>query len=101
MKNFLIFGLLNDIPNLFPINPSLINATTDGYGACITLLRMGYSTYPSIEISALFCCITSILVFTGFSYLGSAIFHLGSNLISPISKIPVIDEKNASVNDIV
>ena len=101
LRNFLIFGLLNDIPNLFPINPSMINAVSDGYSILIILLRMGFQTYPSPSISVLFYCLTSIIVFTSFFYLGSALYHLGFMLKSNLSRITTIDTMNNPAKDLV
>ena len=101
LRNFLIFGLLSDIPNLFPIRPSMINAVSDGYSASIMLLRMGFPVYPSLPISALFYGLTAILVFSSFFYLGSAFYHLGFSLKLNLSRITVIDTINNRVNDLV
>ncbi|MFX0171441.1 MAG: hypothetical protein ACFE9L_05930 [Candidatus Hodarchaeota archaeon] len=73
---FLIFGLLNNLINLFPILPAISGSVNDGYGICIVLLRMGHSTYPSAEFSFLFLYIASLVTLVSFYYLGSCLYHL-------------------------
>ena len=100
IQNFIIFGLLHDIPNLFPITPSLINAITDGYSISILLLRMGVPVYPSLPICTLFCNLTSIFVFASFFYLGSAVYYLGMSIKTRLSKFKAVEPSNEPSNTI-
>jgi hypothetical protein len=75
-EKFLIFGLLNNLINLFPILPVMLGSVNDGYGICIILLQMGYSTYPSAQLSFLFLYMASLLALVSFYYLGSCLYHL-------------------------
>ncbi|MFX0149185.1 MAG: hypothetical protein ACFFAJ_00235 [Candidatus Hodarchaeota archaeon] len=75
-KKFLIFGLLINLINLFPILPAMLGSVNDGYGICIILIRMGHSTYPSVEFSFLFLYIASLVTLVSFYYLGSCLFYL-------------------------
>jgi hypothetical protein len=75
-KKFLLFGLLYDLTNLFPIIPSILGVTNDGYSISVILLRMGYSTFPSFLISMLFSYCMVFLVLIAYYNLGSCIFHL-------------------------
>ncbi|MFX0182492.1 MAG: hypothetical protein ACFE95_05340 [Candidatus Hodarchaeota archaeon] len=75
-EKFLIFGLLNNLINLFPILPVMLGSVNDGYGTCIILLRMGYSTYPTIQVSFLFLYMASLVVLVSFYYLGSCLYYL-------------------------
>jgi hypothetical protein len=76
IKKFLLFGLLSDLPSLFPILPSVLGDTNDGYGICVLLLRMGFLTYPSYSISVIFSILAVISTLLSIYYLGSLIFNL-------------------------
>jgi hypothetical protein len=75
-KKFLIFGLLYDLTNLFPILPSILGASNDGYSISVILLRMGYSTLPSFSMSIIYSCAAILLVLVAYYYLGSCIYYL-------------------------
>jgi len=85
-EKFLIFGLLNNLINLFPILPVMLGSVNDGYGICIILLRMGYSTYPSAQLSFLSLYMASLVALVSFYYLGSCLYHLLSILSFKIQK---------------
>ncbi|MHA2224945.1 MAG: hypothetical protein ACXAC8_07060 [Candidatus Hodarchaeales archaeon] len=83
-RKYLFFGLLGDIPNLFPIMPSILGLVNDGYAISIILLRMGYYTYPSTIISIIFSCLTFIFVLFSYYYLGKIIYTI---IVSPKIKL--------------
>lgn len=76
IKKYLIFGLLADIPNLFPIFPSSLGSTTDGYAIYMYLHQMGYVPLFSANFSYLLSWISIFLVCTSFYFLGSFFFQI-------------------------
>jgi len=75
IEKYLIFGLLFDIPNLFPIFPSN-GIVTDGFRAWINLHVLANFPFPSIQFSYLFIGIASVVTFFSLFYLGSSIYHI-------------------------
>lgn len=75
LEKYLIFGLLCDIPNLFPIFPSN-GIITDGFRTWINLHVLANFPFPSIEFSYLFIGIASVVTFFSLFYLGSSIYHI-------------------------
>ncbi|MFX0183810.1 MAG: hypothetical protein ACFE95_12070 [Candidatus Hodarchaeota archaeon] len=78
---FLIFGLLADFPNLFPILPSSLGSVTDGYVIYSYLHKMGYfPSFPS-NLSYFLSLISMIMVLISFYLLGSFLYHIGLLII--------------------
>ncbi len=84
IQRFLLFGFLFNLTNLFPILPSMLGSTNDGYAVTVILLRMGFSTYPSVYISMLFAYLAVIFVLISYFCLGSCIYHV---ITIPTSKL--------------
>jgi hypothetical protein len=75
-RNFLLFGLLSDIPNLFPILPTVLGAPSDGYLTWIYLHVLISLPFPTAEFSIIWSSIASILIIASYYCLGSSIYHL-------------------------
>ncbi len=75
-QRFLLFGLIYNLTNLFPILPSMLGSTNDGYAVTVILLRMGFSTYPLVYISILFASLAVILILISYYCLGSCIYYV-------------------------
>jgi hypothetical protein len=74
-KPYLLFGLLSDLPNLFPILPSVINAPTDGFILYSFLSQMAYIPPLSSGVSYFFSLASFIIVLMSFYFLGSFIYQ--------------------------
>ncbi|MHA2175904.1 MAG: hypothetical protein ACXABI_13805 [Candidatus Hodarchaeales archaeon] len=75
-KRFMIFGIVYDLTNLFPILPSVLGTTNDGYAISVILLRMEIFILPTIYSSIFFSCLAFFFVLISYYYLGSSIYHL-------------------------
>lgn len=83
IRYYLLFGLLSDLPNLFPILPTSIGALSDGYLIWIYLHVLINLPYPTAVFSIIWTSIASIMIFTAYYYLVSIFFQL-INLINQI-----------------
>ncbi|MHA1969630.1 MAG: hypothetical protein ACW964_17760 [Candidatus Hodarchaeales archaeon] len=72
---YLIFGLLSDIPNLFPILPASFGTASDGYSAWIYLYVLINLPFPTLAFSIIWTSIASIVIFTAYYYLGCTFYH--------------------------
>lgn len=80
-RKFIIFGLLADFPNLFPILPFSLGSVTDGYVIYSYIHQMGYiPSFPS-NLSYFLSLISMIMVLISFYFLGSFLYHIGLLLI--------------------
>ncbi len=86
IKFYLLFGLLSDLPNLFPILPSTIRSPTDGYIIHSFLSHMGFLPLLSSRVSYFFSLSSFIVVLVSFYFLGSFIFQLLILFLKPESK---------------
>ena len=78
LKCYLIFGLLSDIPNLFPIYPQQ-GMFPDGFRVWLYLHELINLPYPTPQFSMIWQGISSILMIFSFYFLGKSVFHLLSN----------------------
>jgi hypothetical protein len=74
-KLYLLFGLLSDLPNLFPILPSTIRSPTDGFILYSFLSQMNFIPLLSSGVSYFFSLASFIVVLISFYFLGSFIFQ--------------------------
>lgn len=72
LEKYLLFGLLSDIPNLFPIYP-VEGFYSDGFRIWLLLRELIHLPTPTYQFSLIFVGIASILVFFSTYYLGSCI----------------------------
>jgi hypothetical protein len=75
IRFYLIFGLLSDLPNLFPVLPTSFGAVSDGYNAWIYLYILINLPFPTLAFSVIWTSITSIVIFTSYYYLGCTFLH--------------------------
>ncbi|UCE12161.1 MAG: hypothetical protein JSV04_08120 [Candidatus Heimdallarchaeota archaeon] len=74
-RKYLIFGLLADFPNLFPIFPYSLGGTTDGYAIYMYLYQMGYLPLFPGSFSYVLSLISFFLVLGSFYFLGSFFYQ--------------------------
>ncbi len=94
---FLLFGLLSDLPNLFPILPSGIGSPTDGYITYSFLSQMGFFPILSIRISSFFSLFSFFIVLISFYFLGSFIFNLLKFLLNRNPRIKIRDQEEINL----
>ena len=94
---FLLFGLLSDLPNLFPILPSAIRSPTDGYIIYSFLSHMGFLPILSSGVSYFFSLSSFIIVLISFYFLGSFIFQFITLILERISKSKTTEEEKIQV----
>ena len=73
-QKYALFGLLCDIPNLFPTYP-VEGAITDGFRSWLFLHDLMNLPYPTPQFSLLLTAIASVLIFYSSFYLGSFLFQ--------------------------
>ncbi len=76
LRNFLLFVLLSDLPNLFPILPTYLGALSDGYSAWIYLHVLISLPFPTMEFSVIWSSFASIMIIFSYYCLGLTIYHL-------------------------
>lgn len=86
VKLYLLFGLLSDLPNLFPILPSAIRSATDGYIIYSFLSHMEFLPLLSSRVSYFFSLSSFIIVLISFYFLGSFLFQFLIFFLKPESK---------------
>ncbi|MFX0013034.1 MAG: hypothetical protein ACFFB2_04335 [Promethearchaeota archaeon] len=88
---YFFFGVLADLPNLFPIFPSSLGFVTDGYAISACLSQMGNPPLISNQLSYFFSLISILIVLTSFFFLGSFLYHLGELLLNEIEEKEMIE----------
>ncbi len=76
IRYYLIFGLLADFPNLFPILPTSLGAFSDGYLIWIYLCVLINLPYPTAVFSIIWSSFASIMIFFAYYFLVSTFFQL-------------------------
>ena len=85
---YALFGLLCDLPNLFPTYPTE-GAITDGFRIWVYLHELVNLPYPTPQFSLLLTAITSIIIFYSSFYLGSFLFEIFTTPVGKLQKHPV------------
>ena len=75
LEKYLLFGLLSDLPNLFPMYPTE-GLSSDGFWIWILLHELVHLPAPTYQFSLIFVGVASVLVFFSSYYLGSCIHCL-------------------------
>ncbi len=86
-QKYALFGLLCDLPNMFPTYPSE-GAVTDGFRAWIFLHDLINLPYPTPQFSFLFAAIASVIIFYSSFYLGSFLYEIFILLAVKLQKHP-------------
>ena len=97
IKKYLIFGLLCDIPNLFPTYP-IEGIVTDGFRIWVYLHDLMNLPYPTPQFSLLFTVIASVVVFYSSFYLGSFVYETLLTFADKLHKQPVHPTTTAILN---
>ncbi|MHA2156278.1 MAG: hypothetical protein ACXABU_13110 [Candidatus Hodarchaeales archaeon] len=82
-QKYVFFGLLCDLPNLFPTYP-VEGVVTDGFRTWLFLHDLINLPYPTPQFSLLFTVIASVLIFYSSFYLGSFLYE---SFIVPLDKL--------------
>jgi hypothetical protein len=81
-RKYIIFGILADLPNLFPILPTSLGSVTDGYIIYTFVHEMGYLPLLPPNLSNFLSLASMITVLISFYFLGSFLYHIGLLLIN-------------------
>jgi len=82
-QKYALFGLLCDLPNLFPTYP-IEGAVTDGFRTWIYLHDLINFPYPTPQFSLLLTAIVSVIIFYSSFYLGSFLYE---TIVFPVIKL--------------
>ncbi len=80
IQKYLLFGLLCDLPNLFPTYPSE-GVVTDGFRTWLFLHDLINLPYPTPQFSLIFTAIASVIIFYSSFYLGLFLFEILLNSV--------------------
>ena len=91
-KYYLIFGLLADLPNLFPILPTSLGHITDGFAISTYLYQMGYLRLLPTMLSNIFSLFSILMVLASFFFLGSFLYNIGEFSFNKFGKDYSVDQ---------
>ena len=83
VQKFFLFGLLFDLPNLFPTYPTE-GIVTDGFRMWLVLHDIINLPYPTYQFSLLFTAIATVITFYSIFYLGCFLYQI---LTIPVVKL--------------